>query len=79
MLYPIPLQIGFANGEKTINFFTTQTSEDGVHFISHGSVQNTGMSSGTERFTFFDSPVTARFVKLIFTEIRGMIAINSLI
>jgi hypothetical protein len=66
MLYPIPLQIGFANGEKTINFFTTQTSEDGVHFVSHGSAQNTGMNSGTERFTFFDSPVTARFVKLIF-------------
>ena len=60
------LEIGFANGDKTINFFTTQTSTDGVHFVSHGSAQNTGMNSGTEQFTFFDSPVTARFVKLIF-------------
>ena len=37
-----------------------------VHFVSHGSAQNTGMNSGTEKFTFFDSPVTARFVKLMF-------------
>ena len=60
------LEIGFANGDKTINFFTIQTSTDGVHFVSHGSAQNTGMNSGTEKFTFFDSPVTARFVKLMF-------------
>jgi hypothetical protein len=60
------LEIGFTNGDKTINFFTVQTSTDGVHFISHGSTQNTGMNSGREKFTFSDSPVTARFVKLIF-------------
>jgi hypothetical protein len=60
------LEIGFGNGDKTINFFTIQTSTDGVHFVSHGSVQNTGMNSGMEKFTFSDSPVTARFVKLIF-------------
>lgn len=60
------LEIGFANGDKTINFFTVQTSTDGVHFVSHGSTQNTGMNSGREKFTFPDSPVTARFVKLIF-------------
>ncbi|MFZ0510575.1 MAG: discoidin domain-containing protein [Candidatus Nitrosopolaris sp.] len=59
------LEIGFANGDKTINFFTIQTSTDGVHFVSHGSAQNTGMNSGAERFSFSDS-VTARFVKLIF-------------
>ncbi|MFY9868329.1 MAG: hypothetical protein WAK17_01290 [Candidatus Nitrosopolaris sp.] len=53
------LEIGFANGDKTINFFTTQTS-------TGGATQNTDMNSGTEQFTFFDSPVTARFVKLIF-------------
>jgi hypothetical protein len=47
------LEIGFANGDKMINFFTVQTSTDGVH-------------SGMEKFTFSDSPVTARFVKLIF-------------
>jgi hypothetical protein len=60
------LEIGFANGDKTINFFTVQTSTDGVHFVSHGSIQNTGMNSGREKFTLSDSPVTARFVKLIF-------------
>jgi len=60
------LEIGFANGDKSINFFTIQTSTDGLHFVSHGSVQNTGMNSGREQFTFPDSPVTARFVKLTF-------------
>jgi hypothetical protein len=60
------LEIGFANGDKTINFFTVQTSTDGVRFVSHGSAQNTGMNSGTEQFTLSDSPVKARFVKLIF-------------
>lgn len=60
------LEIGFANGDKSINFFTIQTSTDGLHFVSHGSVQNTGMNSGQEQFTFPDSPVTARFVKLTF-------------
>lgn len=60
------LEIGFANGDKTINFFTVQTSTDGVHFVSHGSAQNTGMNSGKEQFTFSDSPITARFVKLVF-------------
>jgi hypothetical protein len=60
------LEIGFANGDKSINFFTIQTSTDGVHFVSHGSAQNTGMNSGREQFSFSDSPVTARFVKLTF-------------
>jgi hypothetical protein len=60
------LEIGFANGDKSINFFTIQTSTDGVHFVSHGSAQNTGMNSGREQFGFSDSPVTARFVKLTF-------------
>jgi hypothetical protein len=60
------LEIGFANGDKSINFFTIQTSTDGVHFVNHGSAQNTGMNSGREQFTFSDSPVTARFVKLTF-------------
>src|SRR5437660_2048812 len=60
------LEIGFANGDKSINFFTILTSTDGVHFVSHGSAQNTGMNSGREQFTFSDSPVTARFVKLTF-------------
>ncbi len=60
------LEIGFVNGDKSISFFTIQTSTDGVHFVNHGSVQNTGMNSGREQFTFSDSPVTARFVKLTF-------------
>ena len=60
------LEIGFANGDKSINFFTIQTSTDGTHFASHGFAQNTGMNSGREQFTFSDSPVTARFVKLTF-------------
>jgi len=60
------LEIGFANGDKSINFFTIQTSTDGVHFVSHGSAQNTGMNLGRELFSLSDSPVTARFVKLTF-------------
>jgi hypothetical protein len=60
------LEIGFTNGDKSINFFTIQTSTDGVHFVSHGSAQNTGMNSGREQFSFSDSPIPARFVKLTF-------------
>jgi hypothetical protein len=60
------LEIAFTNGDKAINFFTIQTSTDGVHYLSHGSVQNTGMVSGRELFSLQDSPITARFVKLVF-------------
>lgn len=60
------LEIGFANGDKSINFFTIQTSTDGVHFVGHGSAQNTGMNSGKEQFSLSDSPISARFVKLTF-------------
>jgi F5/8 type C domain len=60
------LEIGFANGDKSINFFTIQTSTDGVHFVGHGSTQNTGMNSGREQFSLSDSPIPARFVKLTF-------------
>jgi hypothetical protein len=60
------LQIGFPDGDKTIKSFTILTSTDGVHFVSHGSVQNTGMISGNEQFSFSDSPIPARFVKLSF-------------
>jgi hypothetical protein len=60
------LEIGFANGDKSINFFTIQTSTDGVHFVGHGSAQNTGMNSGREQFSLSDSPIPARFVKLTF-------------
>jgi hypothetical protein len=60
------LEIGFANGDKSINFFTIQTSTDGVHFVGHGSAQNTGMNSGREQFSLSDSPISARFVKLTF-------------
>jgi hypothetical protein len=60
------LEIGFTNGDKSINFFTIQTSTDGVHFVNHGSAQNTGMNSGREQFSFSDSPIPARFVKLTF-------------
>ena len=60
------LQIGFPDGDKTIRSFTILTSTDGVHFVSHGTVQNTGMISGNEQFSFSDSPIPARFVKLTF-------------
>jgi F5/8 type C domain-containing protein len=60
------LEIGFANGDKSINFFTIQTSTDGVHFVGHGSAQNTGMNSGREQFSLSNSPIPARFVKLTF-------------
>jgi hypothetical protein len=60
------LEIAFANGENSINFFKIQTSTDGVHFIEHGPFQNTGHVSGLEQYSFSDTPVTARFVKLMF-------------
>lgn len=60
------LDISFANGDKVINFFTIQTSTDGVHYVPQGTAQNTGMVSGREQFNLQNSPITARFVKLVF-------------
>jgi hypothetical protein len=60
------LDISFANGDKIINFFTIQTSTDGVHYVPQGTAQNTGMVSGREQFNLQNSPITARFVKLVF-------------
>ena len=59
------LEIAFANGDNSINFFNIQTSTDGVHFQDHGHFQNTGHVSGLEQYSL-DTPVTARFVKLMF-------------
>lgn len=59
------LEIAFANGDNSINFFNIQTSTDGVHFQDHGPFQNTGHVSGLEQYSL-DTPVTARFVKLMF-------------
>ena len=58
--------IGFANGDKIINFFSIHTSTDGTHFVNHGTVQNTGMVSGIELFNIPNSPIPARYVKIIF-------------
>jgi hypothetical protein len=60
------LLIGFANGDKIINFFTIYTSTDGIHFANDGSIQNTGMVSGVELFNIPNSPISARYVKLSF-------------
>ena len=60
------VELGFVNGDKAINFFTIQTSTDGVHFVNHGSAQNTGIISGTEQFDLLGTPIPARFVKLTF-------------
>jgi F5/8 type C domain-containing protein len=60
------LDISFTNGDKVINFFTIQTSTDGVHYVYQGTGQNTGMVSGREQFNLQNSPITARFVKLVF-------------
>jgi hypothetical protein len=60
------LEIAFANGENSINFFNIQTSTDGVHFIDHGPFQNTGQISSLEQYNFSNTPVTTRFVKLDF-------------
>jgi hypothetical protein len=62
------LEIGIAHGDKAINFFTIQTSTDGAHFVNNGFVQNTGIISGTEQFSFSDKPISARFIKLTFHE-----------
>ncbi|MFZ0225194.1 MAG: discoidin domain-containing protein, partial [Candidatus Nitrosopolaris sp.] len=60
------LLVGFANGDKVINFFSIQTSTDGIHFVDDGTVQNTGMISGGELFNIPNSPVQARYVKIAF-------------
>src|SRR5215467_4519732 len=60
------LLVGFANGDKVINFFSIQTSTDGIHFVDEGTVQNTGMISGGELFNIPNSPVQARYVKITF-------------
>jgi len=60
------VEIAFANGENSINFFDIQTSTDGAHFVDHGPFQNTAHVSGLEQYNFSNTPVTARFVKLSF-------------
>ncbi len=60
------LLVGFANGDKAINFFSIQTSTDGIHFVDDGTVQNTGMISGGELYNIPNSPVQARYVKITF-------------
>jgi F5/8 type C domain len=60
------LEIAFANGNNSINFFNIQTSTDGVHFIDHGPFQNTGHISSLEQYNFSNTPVRAKFVKLTF-------------
>ena len=60
------LLVGFANGDKVINFFSIQTSTDGIHFVDDGTVQNTGMISGGELFNIPNAPVQARYVKITF-------------
>ncbi len=59
------LKIAFTNGDESISFFNIQTSADGVHFLDHGPFQNTGLVSSLEQYISY-SPVTARFVKLMF-------------
>ena len=56
--------ISFHRGDQSINFFSIQTSTDGVHFSPHGSGQNTGMVSGGELYGYADLPTTARFVRI---------------
>ncbi|MFY9869726.1 MAG: discoidin domain-containing protein [Candidatus Nitrosopolaris sp.] len=60
------LLVGFANGDKEINSFSIQTSTDGIHFANQGTVQNTGMMSGGELFNIPNSPILARYVKILF-------------
>ncbi|MFZ0512764.1 MAG: discoidin domain-containing protein [Candidatus Nitrosopolaris sp.] len=60
------LLVGFANGDKVINFFSIQASTDGTHFVNEGTVQNTGMISGGELFNIPDSPIQARYIKIAF-------------
>jgi hypothetical protein len=60
------LLVGFTNGDKVIDFFSIQTSTDGIHFVDDGTVQNTGMISGGELYNIPNSPVQARYVKITF-------------
>jgi hypothetical protein len=69
------LLVGFANGNEVINSFLVQTSTDGTHFVNEWSVQNTGMVSGGELFNIPNSPVHARYMKLIFqNNVQGEIS-----
>ncbi len=69
------LLVGFANGDKVINFFSIQTSTDGIHFVNDGTVQNSGMVSGGELFNIPNSPVQARYIKISFqSEGQGEIS-----
>lgn len=56
--------IAFDNGEKSIIFFTIQTSTDGVHFRDLGTAQSTPISSGGSMYTFPDRPDTVRYVRI---------------
>lgn len=56
--------IAFPNGDKSINFFSVQTSTDGKHFIDAGVAESYPLNAGGQLFTFPDMPDEARYVRI---------------
>ena len=64
--------IAFDNGDNSVNFFTVQTSEDGVHFKNVGTAQSTPIRTGGQLYEFADLPITAEFIRI--TNLGNIVA-----
>ena len=64
--------IAFPNGDKSINFFTVQTSADGKHFKNAGDAESYPLGAGGQLFTFPDMPDKARYVRI--TDVGNIIS-----
>jgi hypothetical protein len=56
--------IAFDNGDKSVSFFTVQTSMDGIQFRNLGNAQSTPINVGGSLYSFPDLPDTVRYIKI---------------
>lgn len=56
--------IAFDNGDKSVSFFTVQTSMDGIQFRNLGNAQSTPINAGASLYSFPDLPDTVRYIRI---------------
>jgi hypothetical protein len=56
--------LAFNNAENNVDFFTIQTSSDGIHFKDLGTAQSTPIKTGGSLFVFADMPYSTRYLRL---------------
>jgi hypothetical protein len=56
--------IAYDNGDRSVSFFTVQTSMDGIQFRKLGNAQSTPINAGGSLYSFPDLPYTARYIRI---------------